>query len=206
MTSLLELDRLVFNQKPKLIELTNEYHIRDENGSDVGFVREEGQSKLKKLARLLSEVDKLLTHRLMVYEMDGERVLELTRPRKVFKSRLLVANGSGKAIGEIMQKNVFGKIRFDLNDASGRTVGQIRAENWRAWDFAIVDATENEVARITKKWGGLAKAVFTTADNYVVEIDPAVNGDLRLLVVASAAGIDTALKQDDRGVSVDDFV
>ena len=206
MTSLLELDRLVFNQKAKLIELTNEYHIRDENGSDVGFVREEGQSKLKKLARLLSEVDKLLTHRLMVYEMDGERVLELTRPRKVFKSRLLVANGSGKAIGEIMQKNVFGKIRFDLNDASGRTVGQIRAENWRAWDFAIVDATENEVARITKKWGGLAKAVFTTADNYVVEIDPAVNGDLRLLVVASAAGIDTALKQDDRGVSVDDFV
>jgi uncharacterized protein YxjI len=206
MTSLLELDRLVFNQKAKLIELTNEYHIRDENGSDVGFVREEGQSKLKKLARLLSEVDKLLTHRLMVYEMDGERVLELTRPRKVFKSRLLVANGSGKAIGEIMQKNVFGKIRFDLNDASGRTVGQIRAENWRAWDFAIVDATENEVARITKKWGGLAKAVFTTADNYVVEIDPAVNGDLRLLVVASAAGIDTALKQDDRGLSVDDFV
>ena len=206
MTSLLELDRLVFNQKAKLIELTNEYHIRDENGSDVGFVREEGQSKLKKLARLLSEVDKLLTHRLMVYEMDGERVLELTRPRKVFKSRLLVANGSGKAIGEIMQKNVLGKIRFDLNDASGRTVGQIRAENWRAWDFAIVDATENEVARITKKWGGLAKAVFTTADNYVVEIDPAVNGDLRLLVVASAAGIDTALKQDDRGLSVDDFV
>jgi uncharacterized protein YxjI len=206
MTSLLELDRLVFNQKAKLIELTNEYHIRDENGSDVGFVREEGQSKLKKLARLLSEVDKLLTHRLMVYEMDGERVLELTRPRKVFKSRLLVANGSGKAIGEIMQKNVFGKIRFDLNDASGRTVGQIRAENWRAWDFSIVDETENEVARITKKWGGLAKAVFTTADNYVVEIDPAVNGDLRLLVVASAAGIDTALKQDDRGLSVDDFV
>lgn len=206
MTSLLELDRLVFNQKAKLIELTNEYHIRDENGSDVGFVREEGQSKLKKLARFLSEVDKLLTHRLMVYETDGERVLELTRPRKVFKSRLLVANGSGQAIGEIMQKNVFGKIRFDLNDASGRTVGQIRAENWRAWDFAIVDATENEVARITKKWGGLAKAVFTTADNYVVEIDPAVNGDLRLLVVASAAGIDTALKQDDRGLSVDDFV
>jgi len=202
--SLLEFNRLIFNQKAKLIELTNEFKIRDENGADVGFIRQEGQSTLKKVARFISSLDQFMTHTLAVYDGDGAKVLELTRPRKVFKSRVTVADGTGRDVGEIVQKNVFGKIRFDLVGAHGQVVGQIRAENWRAWNFAIVDEAEQEVARITKKWGGLAKAMFTAADNYVLEIQPSVTGDLRLFVLASAASVDTALKQDPQGI--DDFV
>ena len=75
----------------------------------------------------------------------------------------------------------------------------INAENWRAWNFNIQDAQGAEVARITKTWEGLAKTMFTTADNYVVQISPALQDPLRSLVVASALSIDTALKQDKRG-------
>lgn len=159
MPKLLEPDRLVFNQKGKLIELTNEYLIRDESGNDVGLIRQEGQTALKKIARFVSSLDQFMTHTLAVYDADEGKVLELTRPRKVFKSRLEVSDGTGRSVGEIMQKNVFGKIRFDLVGSSGQTLGQIRAENWRAWNFAIVDASEREVARITKKWAGLAAPV-----------------------------------------------
>jgi uncharacterized protein YxjI len=200
MSNLLELDRLVFRQKGKLIELTNEYQIRDEEGNDVGLIRQEGQSAVKKIARFVSSLDQFMTHTLAVYDAEGGKVLELTRPRKVFKSRLQVSDGNGQPVGEIMQKNVFGKIRFDLLGSSGTTFGQIRAENWRAWDFAIVDESEREVARITKKWAGLVKAAFTTADNYVLEVQPGVGGELRLLILASAAGVDTALKQDPQGL------
>jgi hypothetical protein len=56
------------------------------------------------------------------------------------------------------------------------------------------------VGRITKTWEGLAKTVFTTADDYVLEISPAAKGTLRLLAFASAVGVDTALKQDARGL------
>jgi len=70
------------------------------------------------------------------------------------------------------------------------------AENWRAWNFAIVDGGGAEVGRITKTWEGLAKTLFTTADDYLVEISPSLGGALRLLAFASAVGIDTALKQD----------
>jgi hypothetical protein len=62
----------------------------------------------------------------------------------VFKSKLRVEDGSGRAVGEIVQKNVFGKIRFDLIGSAGKGLGQIKAENWRAWDFSIVDAADNE--------------------------------------------------------------
>lgn len=201
MSDLLNASRLVINQKVKLVELTNEYKIFDELGNEIGKIQQEGQTLLKKAARLVSSLDQFMTHSLSVYDQAGTKVLELVRPRKVFKSKLEVMGGDGRAAGQIVQKNVFGKIRFDLVASDGRTVGQIRAENWRAWDFAIVDETEREVGRITKKWEGLMKNVFTTADNYVLEIEPGVTGDLRLLMLASAAGVDTALKQDNRGFS-----
>lgn len=198
MSNLLELDRLVVSQKAKLIELTNQYKIQDEEGNDVGFIQQEGQSKARKALRFLTSVDQFLTHRLAVYDSSGTKLIEMIRPAKIFKSRLVVSDGGGRKVGEIVQQNVFGKIRFDLIGASGDSLGQIRAENWRAWNFAIVDRAETEVARITKKWKGFVRAAFTTADHYIVEIDPKLQGDPRLLVVGAAAAVDTALKQDDR--------
>lgn len=197
---LLERNRIVINQKAKLIELVNEYKIRDENGSDVGSIRQEGQSTLKKIARFVSSFDQFMTHRLAVYEPDGRRVLELVRPAKFTKSRVVVSDGSGGPVGEIRQQNVFGKIRFGLHDHLGQKLGEIQAENWRAWDFAIVDSLGAEVGRITKTWEGLAKTMFTTADDYVLDIRPGLSGALRTLAFASAVAVDTALKQDARGL------
>ena len=42
--------------------------------------------------------------------------------------------------------------------------------------------------------------MFTTADNYVLQISERASEPLNSLVVASALSIDTALKQDSRGL------
>ena len=196
---LLDHDRVIINQKAKLIELTNEYVIRDETGRDIGLIRQEGQSKLKKVVRFVSSFDQFMTHRLAAYEPDGSRVLELVRPAKFAKSKAVVSDGSGGPVGEIRQQNVFGKIRFGLHDHLGQKIGEIQAKNWRAWNFDIVDAAGTQVGRITKTWEGLAKTVFTTADDYLLDIRPGLSGPLRMLTFASAIGVDTALKQDSRG-------
>lgn len=197
MSELLTRDTLVINQKAKLIELTNEYRILDEQGNELGVIRQEGQSTLRKALRFVSNVDQFLTHKLAVYDRSGGKVVELVRPAKIMKSTVEVADGSGRAVGKIIQKNVFGKKRFALEDATGQLLGAINAENWRAWDFAIEDATGSEIGRITKKWAGLLREGFTTADNYVLNVNGNATGDLRLLMLASAAGVDLALKQDD---------
>jgi len=189
---------LVVNQKAKLIELTNEYAVFDQNGRQVGSVVQVGQSGLRKALRFVSSVDQFLTTRLEVRDAHGQPVLVLTRPAKLVKSRILVHRPGGEPVGEIAQDNVFGKIRFGFS-ANGQQVGAIQAENWRAWNFAIVDHTGAEVARITKTWEGLAKTMFTTADNYVVQIHRPLADPLMSLVVASALSVDTALKQDSRG-------
>jgi uncharacterized protein YxjI len=196
-TSLYEQPVLLVSQKTKLIELTNEYAVFDGQGQQIGAVVEVGQSTVKKAVRFLSNLDQFLTHRLEVRDATGP-VLVLTRPAKIMKSRVLVTRPDGAPIGEIVQANVFGKIRFDLV-AGGQVVGAIQAENWRAWNFAILDAAGTEVARITKKWEGLARTLFTTADRYVVLVHYRLPEPLASMVIASALTVDTALKQDERG-------
>ncbi len=189
---------LVVNQKAKLIELNNQYGVFDRSGRQIGAVNQVGQSTLKKAMRLLSSVDQFMTHRLEVVDSAGTVVLMLTRPAKVFKSTVVVEDPIGRELGRIVQRNVIGKINFAL-ESGGQELGAIKAENWRAWNFRIEDATGTEVARITKTWEGLAKTMFTTADNYVVQIHSRLAQPLLSLVVAAALSIDTALKQDDRG-------
>jgi len=190
---------LVVNQKAKLIELNNEYAIYDQNGTQIGAVRQVGQSMAKKVLRLVSNVDQFMTHKLQIVDMSGTPILALTRPAKLIKSRIIVEDGSGRELGQVVQENMVGKIHFGL-EAGGTRVGSINAENWRAWNFNIQDDQGREVARITKTWEGLAKTMFTTADNYVVKIERVLEEPLRSLVVAAALSVDTALKQDKRGL------
>lgn len=186
------------NQKAELIELTNEYSVFDQQGNTAGPVAQVGQSGLRKVLRFVSGIDQYLTHRLEIRDAHGQPQLLLTRPAKFVKSRVLVQRPDGQPVGEIVQQNAIGKINFAIM-AEGRQAGAVKAENWRAWNFAVVDHTGTEIARITKTWEGLAKTMFTTADNYVLQIHHQLPEPLLSLVVATALTVDTALEQDARG-------
>ncbi len=190
---------LVVNQKAKIIELNNQYSVFDQHGTQIARVEQIGQSTAKKVARLVSSLDQFMTHQLQVSDASGQVVLDITRPRKFIKSTVIVGNGHGQEIGRIVQEKMIGKIHFGL-EANGQRVGSIKAENWRAWNFRIEDNAGHEIARITKTFEGVAKTLFTTADNYVVQIHQRPAEPLNSLLVASALSIDTALKQDQRGL------
>ena len=190
---------LVVNQKAKLIELSNQDTVFDQHGAAIAAVNQVGQSTARKVLRLVSSLDQFLKTRLDITDSDGRVILRLTRPGKIVKSTVIVSDGNDVELGRIVQQNAIGKINFAL-EAGGERLGSIKAENWRAWNFSITDAADREIARVTKTWEGLAKTMFTTADNYVLQISERASEPLNSLVVASALSIDTALKQDNRGL------
>lgn len=194
---LLDHDVVIVRQKAKLVEMTNQYRLQDAEGNDIGVVEQVGQNVVRKALRLLTSVDQYLTHRLEIRDASGKVVLGLRRPAKFLKSKVEVTDGAGAAVGTIVQKNVVGKKRFTFESPEGMVLGELLGENWISWDFHIVDASGVEVARVNKKWAGLLREGFTTADTYVFQAEPGLTGPLRLLAFAAATAIDTALKQDD---------
>lgn len=152
--SLLQVPTLVVEQRRKLFELNNQYRIFDTGGTQIGVVEQVGQSFLTLLARIGTDLDVALPVTLQVLDAAGSPVLSIHKPW--FSMRLSVSRPDGTAVGSIHKRIRMGKARFSLLDATGNQIGEVRAENWRAKDFAVYDGSSNEVARVTKKWRGLA--------------------------------------------------
>ena len=64
-------------------------------------------------------------------------------------------------------------------------------------DLRSLLAGDVEFAHVTKKWAGIGKELFTSADNYVLQISDAVPGDnvVRQLILAAVLCIDMVLKE-----------
>ena len=194
MGSLLEMDRLFVKLKGKLVELTGEYEIFDEAGTQVGSIREEGQSKKNKLARL-TNFGALGTRRFSMYDVGGSKVLEVSKPGGLRLPRFEVSDGSGTPVAKMAmgkRLNPLKPIRFSLEGSDGEALGEMFSTKGglRTNEFKILDGEGSEVARITKQWGGAVKELFVTSDAYLVEIDAGAPEPLRLVSLAGAVTVD----------------
>ena len=64
------------------------------------------------------------------------------------------------------------------------------------WKFTFT-YKEEEQAHVSKKWAGLGKEIFTSADNYILTINDSVDADQpsRGLIFASILCIDMLFKE-----------
>ena len=67
---------------------------------------------------------------------------------------------------------------------------------WTSWDFRFVSGG-TEFASVQKKWAGLGRELFTSADNYVLQISDEVPPDnpIRQLILGAVMCIDMVMKE-----------
>ena len=66
--------------------------------------------------------------------------------------------------------------------------------DWKGWNFRFLSG-ETELGIISKKWAGLGKELFTSADNYVISLHGQPEPTLNLLLLAAGLAVDTVLKE-----------
>jgi uncharacterized protein YxjI len=69
--------------------------------------------------------------------------------------------------------------------------------DWKGWNFKFLTSAGREIGTVTKKWAGLGKELFTSADNYVISIsDPSMAGPAAsALLLAAGIAIDIVFKE-----------
>ena len=188
-------DIVVFRQRPKVIEVINQYDLLAADGATLAVAQQVGQSLARKAVRIIGSLDALMPVTLEVRDGSGALLFTLAK-RGIGFAEVSVDGPDGQPVGRIDEVSVFGKPRFELRTPERSRIGELKALNWRAWEFQLLDADGTEVARITKQWRGVLEFV-TTGDSYVLVFSRSVGDPLRTLVLASALAIDTALKQAD---------
>ena len=178
-----------------LFKAANNYDIHDpQTGEIIMHCREDNLGGFTKLLRF-TEYKRLTPFDVRITTPDGQQLVRITRGITFLRSRVTVVDGDDQVIGGFRQKLLSIGGAFDLLDADDKVICHLVGK-WTGWDFRFM-AGDTEFAHITKKWAGVGKELFTSADNYILEITEAVPPDnrVRLLILAAVTCIDMVLKE-----------
>jgi uncharacterized protein YxjI len=156
--------------------------------------REEQLSFLTKLFRF-TDYKRMTPFHIEVKSSLGEKILTVKRGVSVFLSTVEVFDGKDNLVGRFKQKffSIGGK--FDILDTNDSVICTLQGQ-WTSWDFKFI-RDNDELAHVSKKWAGLGKELFTSADNYMLSINESVKKDdyARVLILAAVMCIDMVLKE-----------
>ncbi len=125
----------------------------------------------------------------------GQQVLRIEKDLTWFRSIVRAYDEKDQLQGTFRQRLLTIGGKFDILDEYEVVKCQVKGK-WTSWEFSFEQGGQ-QLAQVTKKWAGVGKELFTTADNYVVAIDPSLpaKDDTRLLILAAALCIDKVLKE-----------
>lgn len=178
-----------------LFKAANNFDVYDpETGAIVMECREENLGMFTKIFRF-TDYKRMTPFDITIRDVNSGPLVRVKRGVALFLSKIQVFDGNGELIGGFKQKlwSIGGK--FDVLDRDDQPVCSLKG-SWTGWDFAFVKG-DLELARVTKKWAGLGKEMFTSADNYMLSISPQVPPDssIRRLIFAAVMCIDFVLKE-----------
>jgi uncharacterized protein YxjI len=180
----------------KIFKAENSFDVFDpETGGLILQCREENLGTFTKMFRF-TEYKKMTPFDIDVKTPAGETILTVKRDVSWFLSTVEVLDEQKRVVGRFKQKffSIGGK--FEVLDTSDRVLCILKG-SWTSWEFKFVSNDGKEFATVTKKWSGIGKEMFTSADNYVLQINPQVPTDhpLRVLIMAAVMCIDLVLKE-----------
>lgn len=178
-----------------MFKAANNYDIYDpQTGNIIMECREERLGIITKLLRF-TECKRMTPFDIQIRTPDGNQLIRITRGISVFLSNVKVLDEHDKVIGGFKQKFFSIGGSFNVLDANDNPICLLKGK-WTGWNFKFL-VGETEIAHVTKKWAGIGKELFTSADNYVLEISESVPTDnvQRQLILAAVMCIDMVLKE-----------
>ena len=178
------------------LKLVDTYDIYDPaTGAQIGIARENVHPLLKVLRLLVNK--RLLPTKVEVRETEGGPVvLSIHRGFTLFRSKVSVQDRVGKELGRFKSKVFSIGGGFQVHDTTDTPVAEIRGD-WKGWNFRFLSKDGTEIGKVTKKWAGLGKELFTSADNYIIALDEAraMPPEMNALLLAAGLAIDVVYKE-----------
>ncbi|HOD53416.1 MAG TPA: phospholipid scramblase-related protein [Candidatus Cloacimonadota bacterium] len=183
----------LIDEKVQFLKFENVYNIYNDQQELIGTINQKISTPLKILSLFINKM--MFPFHLDIKNTNNDIIAGVSRPWSFFLSQITIKNGEGIAIGVIKQKFKLFKSKFEIYDMRNQLIGIIMGD-WRAWNFVISDTLGQEIGTITKKWNGVMKEIFTTADKYIVNLAPDyANAGNRIVILACAITIDMIFKE-----------
>lgn len=179
-----------------MLKLTDAYDIiNPDTQEQIGIAKEEINPIIKILRLLVNKA--LLPTTVNVYEGDendtSNIVLTLKRGAFSLIPKVFVIDKEGNTIGYLKSKlfSFGGAFRVFSND--DQELAMVKGD-WKGWNFRFLSG-DQELGQVTKKWSGLGKELFTSADNYIINLNIEENPRVMMMLLAAGLAIDIVYKE-----------
>ncbi len=194
---------MLLNQKTFFVKervafakLTDTYDILDPSTQQpIGIAREEPPGWAKWLRLLISK--QLMPTRVNIYESEGQPpVVSIHRGVTLLRAKVTVTDGGGSQLGYFKSKILSLGGGFYVYNMADQQIAEVKGD-WKGWNFKFLGADGREVGTVTKKWAGIGKELFTSADNYIISFSDGISNSPEACALLLAAGIaiDTVFKE-----------
>ena len=195
MNSILSRNLYFVKEHVGMFKAANNFDILNpENQEMIMTCREENLGFFTKILRF-TDYKRMTPFDVEIKTTSGEKVLTVKRGISIILSTVEVFDENDNLVGKFKQRffSIGGK--FDVLDPNDKVLCTLKGKG-TSWDFKFMK-DDIEFAHVSKKWAGLGKEMFTTADNYMLEVDEKVPADspLRVLILAAVMCIDMVLKE-----------
>jgi uncharacterized protein YxjI len=188
---MLELQRFLIKKRVTFLKTMDTYDIFDpDTGEQVGVAREVPGSLVTFLRWFISKHLRPTT--VEVREIEDESLLfTIRRPVRFGRQRVEVYDAEDNLVGFFKSKVFHLGGGFWVYDYRGGQFAEVKGD-WIGWNFTFLTPDRRELGIVTKKWAGLGKGLFTSADNYIVSMhDDLLNEPIaKMLLLAAALAID----------------
>jgi uncharacterized protein YxjI len=193
--SLLERTSFFVKERVGMLKLVDTYDILDPaTGQQIGIAKEEPPIWAKWLRLVIQK--HIMPTTVNIYEQEGQPpVASINRGFTFIRSKVSVVAG-GRQLGYFKSKLISIGGGFNVFDNQNQQVAEVKG-NWKGWDFKFISKNGREIGSVTKKWAGLGKELFTSADNYIISLkdlsgaSPAASA----LLLAAGLAIDVVYKE-----------
>ena len=196
MSEVLNRNNFFVKEHVGMFKAANNYDILcPESNEEIMYCREENLGFFTKMLRF-TKYKTMTPFNVGIKTPEGKQIVRISKPTSFFLSKITVHGEGDEVIGTFKQKFSLFKSKFDILNPQGAIAFNLKGK-WTGWDFKFLDNKETELASVSKKWAGLGKALFTSADNYMLTINESVepDDDKRRLILASVICIEMVIHE-----------
>ncbi len=196
---MLERNTFVVKEKAKMMSSRNSYEILDEGGTVIGTAEQKTGTLAAIIGMVLGPPNTQIDFR---EKPDDSLVFSIRRTGLLFKT-VDVVDAHGAVIGKYKAKKFSLSGGFHVYDTTGKHVAEIRGKMMKSdYTFFQPDG-KTEMGKVSKKWAGAMKEMFTSADTYAVQIQPAFadQPSVKMLILGAAVAIDALMSTRGGGSS-----
>ena len=188
-------NQFLIKEHINMFKVSNSYDIFDlTSGKKILESHEEKLGFFTKIFRY-TDYKRMTPFEIQVRDLEGDLIIEVSRSINLMRANIKVHKAGGELIGSFRQQLFSVGGQFAVLDKNDKEICMLTGK-WTGWEFKFASKTQ-EYAQVTKKWAGIGKELLTTADNYVLNIDRAVDKslDLKRLILAAVICIDMVFKE-----------